>query len=106
MGNIKGLDKNNMPRGGDVMVYKKDTTLGQTKEFDAQIQVLDIPGEIKVGYSPIGFVRCGRSACRISGLKWKIGKETGGKKNGGPPLAQVERDGSMFLPASAAARMR
>merc|ERR1712188_59683 len=70
----------NMPGGGDVMVYKKDTTLGQTKEFDAQIQVLDIPGEIKVGYSPIGFVRCGRSACRISKLKWKMGKETGGKK--------------------------
>merc|ERR1719502_169143 len=65
---------------GDVMVYKKDTTLGQTKEFDAQIQVLDIPNEIKVGYSPIGFVRCGRSACRISALKWKMGKETGGKK--------------------------
>jgi elongation factor 1-alpha len=78
--NIKGLDKANMPRSGDVMVYKKDTTLGQTKEFDAQIQVLDIPNEIKVGYSPIGFVRCGRSACRISKLKWKMGKETGGKK--------------------------
>merc|ERR1712086_1192413 len=66
--NIKGLDKNNMPRSGDVMVYKKDSTLGQTKEFAAQIQVLDIPNEIKVGYSPIGFVRCGRSACRISKL--------------------------------------
>merc|ERR1712008_559501 len=38
------------------------------------------PNEIKVGYSPIGFVRCGRSACRISNLKWKMGKETGGKK--------------------------
>jgi len=62
------------------MVYKKDTTLGQTKEFDAQIQVLDIPNEIKVGYSPIGFVRCGRSVCRIAKLKWKMGKETGGKK--------------------------
>merc|ERR1711935_395952 len=61
-------------------VYKKDTTLGQTKEFAAQIQVLDIPNEIKVGYSPIGFVRCGRAACRISALKWKMGKETGGKK--------------------------
>merc|ERR1711977_477898 len=59
---------------------KKDTTLGQTKEFDAQIQVLDIPNEIEVGYSPIGSVRCGRSACRISALKWKMGKETGGKK--------------------------
>ena len=78
--NIKGLDKNNMPRSGDVMVHKKDTTLGQTKEFDAQIQVLDIPNEIKVGYSPIGFVRCGRAACRVSALKWKMGKETGGKK--------------------------
>merc|ERR1719454_1721139 len=78
--NIKGLDKNNMPRGGDVMVYKKDTTLRETREFSAQIQVLDIPNEIKVGYSPIGFVRCGRSACRISKLAWKMGKETGGKK--------------------------
>jgi len=78
--NIKGLDKANMPRGGDVMIYKKDTTLGQCGEFDAQIQVLDIPGEIKCGYSPIGFVRCGRSACRITKLKWKMGKETGGKK--------------------------
>jgi elongation factor 1-alpha len=78
--NIKGLDKNNMPRGGDVMIYKKDTTLRECGEFSAQIQVLDIPNEIKVGYSPIGFVRCGRSACRISKLTWKMGKETGGKK--------------------------
>merc|ERR1712232_1257212 len=78
--NIKNLVKENMPRGGDVMVYKKDTTLGQTTEFAAQVQILDIPNEIKVGYSPIGFVRCGRSACRISKIVWKMGKETGGKK--------------------------
>ena len=44
------------------------------------LEVLDIPGEIKVGYSPIGFVRCGRAACRVSKVLWKIGKETGGKK--------------------------
>jgi len=78
--NVKNLDKQNMPRGGDVMIYKKDTTLSAVKAFDAQIQVLDIPNEIKVGYSPIGFVRTGRAACRITGLKWKMGKETGGKK--------------------------
>jgi len=82
--NIKGLDKNNMPHTGDVMVYKRDTTLGQTREFEAQIQVLDIPNELKVGYSPIGFVRCGRSACRMSKIVWKMGKETGGKKMDGP----------------------
>lgn len=45
-----------------------------------QIQTLDIPGEVKAGYSPIGFVRCGRSACKISKIDWKVGKETGGKK--------------------------
>jgi elongation factor 1-alpha len=78
--NIKGLKKENMPHSGDVMIYKKDTTLQECKAFDAQIQVLDIPGEIKIGYSPIGFVRCGRAACRISAIKWKMGKETGGKK--------------------------
>ena len=37
--NIEGLDKNNMPRSGDVMVYKKDTSLGACDNFDAQIQV-------------------------------------------------------------------
>merc|ERR1712216_557833 len=38
--NIKGLDKNNMPRSGDVMVYKKDGTLKGTKSFSCQIQTL------------------------------------------------------------------
>jgi elongation factor 1-alpha len=78
--NIKGLEKSNMPRSGDVMIYKTDTTLKPVKSFTAQIQTLDIPGEIKGGYSPIGFVRCGRSACKILKLVWKIGKETGKKK--------------------------
>jgi len=78
--NVKNLDKQNMPRAGDVMIYKKDTSLKHVADFTAQVQILDIPGEIKVGYSPIGFVRCGRSACKVSKLNWKMGKETGGKK--------------------------
>ena len=78
--NIKGLDKQNMPRVGDVMIYKKDTSLLRCGEFTAQVQTLDIPGEIKLGYSPIGFVRCGRSACRVTKFIFKVGKETGGKK--------------------------
>merc|ERR1711971_838316 len=78
--NIKGLNKGNMPRVGDVMVYVKDGTLKHIKDFAAQIQTLDVPGELKVGYSPIGFVRCGRAACRMTEITWKVGKETGGKK--------------------------
>merc|ERR1712054_282490 len=72
---VSGIDKNNMPRVGDVMIYKKDTTLDRCGQFTAQIQTLDIPGEIKLGYSPIGFVRCGRSACRATGFNFKVGKE-------------------------------
>jgi elongation factor 1-alpha len=81
---IKGLDKNNMPRTGDVMIGKQDPTLKPCKDFTAQIQTLDIPGEIKAGYSPIGFVRCGRAACRVKSINWKVGKETGGKKVDSP----------------------
>ncbi len=62
------------------MILKSDTTLRPVNDFTAQIQTLDIPGENKIGYSPIGFVRCGRSACRMQKINWKVGKETGGKK--------------------------
>jgi len=78
--NVKGLDKNNMPHTGDVMILKSDKTLKHTKSFTAQVQTLDIPGEIKKGYSPIGFVRCGRAACKLLEIGWKMGKESGGKK--------------------------
>ena len=37
---------------------KKDTTLGQTKESDAQIQVLDIPNEIMFGLSIVLVADC------------------------------------------------
>eukprot|EP00660_Eupelagonema_oceanica_P003009 gene3009-11033_t len=78
--NVKGLNKDNMPRTGDVMVYKKDGTLKEAGSFTAQVQVLDHPGELKVGYTPVCFVRTGRSAVRMKQLVWKMGKETGGKK--------------------------
>jgi elongation factor 1-alpha len=79
--NIKGLEKNNMPRPGDVMIIKSDSSLKPVANFTAQIQTLDnVPNEIKPGYSPIGFVRCGHAACKIVSINWKVGKETGGKK--------------------------
>jgi elongation factor 1-alpha len=83
--NVKGLSKENMPRVGDVMIVEKDETLKACETFTAQVQVLDHPGELKVGYSPIAFIRTGRSACRIAKINWKIGKETGGAKAEDPP---------------------
>jgi len=79
--NIRGLKKEFMPRNGDVMVLKQDTSLGGTKTFTAQVRVLDtVVNEIKVGYCPIAFVRTGKSAVRVTKIEWKIGKETGNQK--------------------------
>ncbi|EER01301.1 translation elongation factor EF-1, subunit alpha, putative [Perkinsus marinus ATCC 50983] len=78
--NVKGLNRDNMPRVGDCMISKADKTLQHIGSFTAQVQILDVPGELKVGYSPIAFVRTGRSACKLTKINWKVGKETGGKK--------------------------
>jgi elongation factor 1-alpha len=83
--NIKGLVKNNMPRVGDVMILKKDTTINRVKSFTAQVQILNHPGELKKGYCPIAFVRTGRSAVRMTAINWKVSKETGNQKLENPP---------------------
>jgi elongation factor 1-alpha len=77
---LRGLSKDNMPRAGDCMILKNDTSLKTCTKFTAQVQVLEHPGELKKGYCPISFVRTGRSACKIIELIWKIGKETNGIK--------------------------
>jgi elongation factor 1-alpha len=82
--NVKNLAKENMPRAGDVMIMTKDDSLKACKNFTAQVQILDHPGELKVGYSPIAFIRTGRSAVRLEKIDWKIGKETGGSKAADP----------------------
>merc|ERR1719181_1595669 len=81
---------------GDVMVHKTDSSIDRVKTFVAQVQVMNHPGELKVGYCPIGFVRTARSACRMSAIDWKVGKETGGQKAESPnalkanEMAQVQ----------------
>ena len=77
--NIKGLSRDHMPRVGDVLIRNDDDTLKTCKRFTAQIQVLDVPGELKIGYTPIGFVRTGRAACRIVGLSGSWAKRLAAK---------------------------
>jgi elongation factor 1-alpha len=87
--NIKGLSKENMPHVGDVMVDKKDATINQVNSFVAQVQVLDHPGQLKPGYSPIAFIRTGRTAVKLAKIDWKIGKSTGGQKSTEAPFLQA-----------------
>jgi len=82
--NVKGLPKDNMPRVGDVMIKDDDTTIARTASFTCQVQVLNHPGQLKCGYSPIAFVRTARSAVKMTQIVWKMGKETGGQKAADP----------------------
>ena len=97
--NVKALNKENMPRVGDVMIYKEDGTISTSANFEANVQVLDIPGSIKPGYSPIGHVRCGRAACRLVKINWRQGKDTGGEKTeGGVELKTNDNASVVFVP--------
>jgi elongation factor 1-alpha len=97
--NIKGLKKENMPHVGDVMVLKSDKTINRCQSFTVQVRVLDHPGELKVGYCPIAFVRTGRSAVRMTKIDWKVGKETGGQKLEDPiSLKANEMAQAVFAP--------
>jgi len=64
---------------------KTDTSINRCKDFTAQVQILHHPGELKVGYTPIGFVRTGRAPVKMTKINWKIGKETGNAKLESPP---------------------
>lgn len=86
--NIKGLDKTHMPNRGDIIVLKKDLSLQPCKTFTAQVQILDHPGELKVGYCPVGYVRTAHSALKMVEIKWRMGKETGGIKVANPPYVK------------------
>jgi len=98
--NVKGLSKENMPRVGDVMLVKGDDSVTAVKDFTAAVQVLDHPGELKPGYTPIGFVRTGRSAIRMTKIIWKIGKATGNQKAADPVMVKAnEMAAVVFEPA-------
>ena len=85
------LDKESQkPMEGDVMVLSSDKSLKTPKGFTAQIQVLDHPGQLKVGYCPVAYCRTAKSACRIAKINWKIGrKSTGGKKLEDPAYVEA-----------------
>ena len=87
--NMKGLTKANMPSGGDIMIKKGDNTIGTCKNFTSQSMVLDHPGQIKVGYTPIGYCRTARCSLRLSAINWKAGKKsTGGQKVESPEFIE------------------
>jgi elongation factor 1-alpha len=86
--NIKGLDKANMPKVGDVISLQKETLLEPVESFVAQVVVQEHPGQLKPGFSPCVHVRTAKSACKMSKILWKIGKKTGNEKQENPQFLE------------------
>ncbi len=86
--NIKGLDKMNMPKVGDVISLEKDKILEPVESFVAQVVVQEHPGQLKPGFSPCVHVRTGKSACKMNKIHWKMGKKTGNEKLDEPPFLE------------------
>ena len=90
--NMKGLDKLNMPKPGDIMVIKDDplntnNKALSVKSFRAVVYVQDHPGELKAGddqgrggFTPSIHVRTSKAPCRLAKIHWKQGKATGNVK--------------------------
>jgi elongation factor 1-alpha len=99
--NVKKLEKVNMPKVGDVMTEASVPFMG-VSEITCTLQVLDHPGQLKKGYTPIAFVRTARSAVKMSNINWKIGKETGGQKAENPAYVKSnESCEAVFQPQQA-----
>jgi elongation factor 1-alpha len=73
--NVRGVGKNDIRRG-DVAGHTKDAPT-VAKEFDAQIVVLQHPGVITVGYTPVFHCHTSQVACTFLELSKKLDPKTG-----------------------------
>lgn len=90
--NIKGMEKGRLPKRGDVMFLASEKPY-EVYEYTAQIIVQDHPGELKVGYCPNVMVRTAHAACRLTEIKWRMGKETKKVKVEGGDLCLMIKQG-------------
>ena len=82
---IKGLDKKNMPKVGDVISVEK---LMPVKSFTAQVAVQEHPGQLKPGFCPIIHVRTAKTACKMAKINWKMSKKTGNAQQPEPQFIE------------------
>merc|ERR1719361_2883581 len=89
--NVKGLNKENMPKVGDVMYVKDekndDDPPKAAETFRAAVFVQDHPGQLKCandqglgGFTPSIHVRTAKAPCQLLKILWKRGKSTSNAK--------------------------
>jgi elongation factor 1-alpha len=96
---IKGITKDEVVSPGDVIYKESEGTCPPVKKFSAMVVVQEHPGILKPGYCPLIFSRTAKIACKMTEIKWKMSKKTGGEKVENPPhLSQFESAEVVFEP--------
>lgn len=88
--NVKALDKDNMPKCGDVMFIQgedgDDSPPAAAETFRAAVFVQDHPGQLRCsvqgrgGFTPSIHVRTAKAPCQMLEILWKRGKSTNNVK--------------------------
>ena len=86
--NMKGLEKGNMPRVGDIITLEKEPLCEPVESFTAQVVVQEHPGQLKPGFSPLVHARTAKSSCKMKKINWKISKKTGNEKLENPDFLE------------------
>jgi len=86
--NMKGLDKGNMPKVGDVIYVEKEGIIKPVKNFKAMVVVQEHPGQLKPGFSPLVHVRTAKSACKMVKIIWKSNAKLGNDKIENPDFIE------------------
>jgi len=74
--NVKNVSVKDIRRGNVAGDSKQDPPSG-VSSFDAQVIVLNHPGEIRAGYTPVLDCHTAHIACKFEELKSKVDKRTG-----------------------------
>jgi elongation factor 1-alpha len=74
--NVKGIDSKELKRG-NVASDAKNNPASEVTDFLAQVVVLNHPGNIAAGYTPVVDCHTAHIACKFQEIKTKLDKRTG-----------------------------
>ena len=78
-----------MIKRGFVASDSKNDPAKETVNFEAQVVIMNHPGEISTGYTPLIDCHTAHIACKFSELKCKMDKETGRVIEENPSILQT-----------------
>jgi len=88
--NVKGIAVNQLRRGFVAGDSKNDPPL-ETEDFQAQVIILNHPGEIKAGYTPVLDCHTAHIACKFAELLEKTDRRSGKKLEDNPKSVQTNQ---------------